>query len=67
MSHTPSARDPTYVLRALELLREARDLLRRAGARRSVARVRLAITTTQGALRHAEHWRYRLERQRKEE
>jgi len=34
-------------------LRRARDLLKRAGAKRTVARVRLAITSAGGAERHA--------------
>lgn len=39
---------------ALELLRNARDLLAEAGATRAADRVRLAITSTGGAIRHAE-------------
>jgi hypothetical protein len=39
---------------ALELLRNARDLLAEAGAMRAADKVRLAITSTGGAIRHAE-------------
>lgn len=51
---------PMYATRALALLRQARNLLRLAGSRRSLARVRLAITSTGGAVRHAHH-RYQKE------
>lgn len=40
--------------RAVELLREARDLLVQAGAAKAANKVRLAITSTGGAIRHAE-------------
>lgn len=42
------------VQRALELLREVRSLLRRSGSRRSLLRVRSALKSTEGALRHAQ-------------
>lgn len=45
--------DARDISRAIRLLREARDLLKKAGARRTVLRVRLALTSAQGALRHA--------------
>jgi hypothetical protein len=44
---------------AIELLRLARDLLRRAKAPRAVERVRLAIKSADGALRHAQGMRSR--------
>lgn len=52
-------RDVQNVRRAAELLREARDLLAKAGARRTYQRVRLAITSADGALRHVEARHYR--------
>lgn len=42
------------VREALELLRWARDLLKDAGAEKALERTRLAITSTEGAVRHAE-------------
>jgi hypothetical protein len=47
--------DVQDVQTALQCLRRARDLLRNVGAERSLARVRLAITSTGGALRHIQH------------
>lgn len=44
--------DQAAVERALQLLRDARILLASANAPRSAERVRLAITSTGGALRH---------------
>lgn len=44
---------------ALERLREARNLLELAGAPRAADRVRLAITSAGGAVRHAESRRGR--------
>lgn len=41
------------VREALELLRWARDLLKEAGAERALERTRSAISSTEGALRHA--------------
>jgi hypothetical protein len=38
---------------AVVRLREARDLLVHAGSPRAVARVRLALTSAEGAVRHA--------------
>lgn len=49
----PNARPADKVKRALVLLREARDLLADAQAPRTLARVRLAITSAGGALRHS--------------
>ena len=49
----PHARPADKVKRALALLREARALLADAQAPRTLARVRLAITSAGGALRHA--------------
>ncbi len=46
-------------------LREARDLLKQAGAKKTTARVRLALTSAGGALRHAELAPIREERQRR--
>lgn len=40
--------------RAVDYLRQARDLLKGAGAIRAVDRVRLAITSAGGAVRHAQ-------------
>lgn len=39
--------------RGVTLLREARDLFRSAGAPRATAKTRLALTSAEGALRHA--------------
>jgi hypothetical protein len=47
---------------ALINLRAARNLLRKAGAVRAAERVRLAITSAGGALRHARSMAYRDER-----
>ena len=46
--------DVQRVRRALTLLREARDLLRQAGAARTVERVQAAIKSADGAVRHVE-------------
>ncbi|WP_081260971.1 hypothetical protein [Sphingobium yanoikuyae] len=40
---------------AVERLREARTLLRRAGARRAATATRKAINSAEGAARHAAH------------
>lgn len=45
-------RDVQSVQRATELLREARDLLKSAGAGQSVEKVRSAIKSAEGAERH---------------
>jgi hypothetical protein len=45
---------------ALDLLKGARDKLKRAGAVKTVERVRLAISSAKGARRHAENLPYRL-------
>jgi hypothetical protein len=42
------------VRRAISALREARELLERAGATRAVERVRAALKSADGARRHAE-------------
>lgn len=47
------------VMQAIECLRAARDLLKSANCKNTIARVRLAITSAGGALRHAEHRRAR--------
>lgn len=47
------------VKQAIECLRAARDLLRVADCPRTIARVRLAITSAGGALRHVEHRQHR--------
>lgn len=52
------------VIQALERLREARDTLAAAGCRRTLARVRWAITSCEGARRHARHDTFRKERAR---
>jgi hypothetical protein len=44
--------DVEDVRKALDCLRRARDLLKRANAKQSAKRVRLAITSAAGALRH---------------
>ena len=46
------------VERALALLCQARDLLRRAQAPRTLARTRLAISSAKGALRNQWHRAY---------
>ena len=46
--------DVARVRLALIRLREARELLKMAGCRQTVPRVRLAITSAGGALRHAQ-------------
>lgn len=51
------------VRQAITHLRAARDLLKAAGARRTLARVRLAITSAGGAERHAKLAPYREIRQ----
>lgn len=47
-------RDVHRVRRSLHLLRDARDELAEVGASRALQRVRAAITSTEGALRHVE-------------
>lgn len=49
--------------RAYNLLREARDLLAEAQAPKTLQRVRLSLTSCQGARRHAANDPYRAERQ----
>jgi len=51
------------VAAALVLLRQARDLLVAAGARRTVLRVRATIKSCEGAYRHARLEPYRHARQ----
>lgn len=51
--------DARRVRRALDLLRLARELLKDAKAPKATAKVRLAIKSTEGALRHAELAPYR--------
>jgi len=49
---------------AIEHLRSARELLTRAEAPRTLARVRLAISSAKGARRHAGHDDIRAERRK---
>ena len=49
---------------AQQLLVEARNLLAKAGSPKSLARVRLALTSVRGALSNARHRVYRPERKR---
>ena len=51
------------IRQAIDHLRSARDLLKSAGAPKTVHRVRLAISSAGGALRHAELAPIREERQ----
>jgi hypothetical protein len=51
--------DVNNVAIALAMLQDARDLLTAAGAPQTLARVRLAISSAKGALRHARHRRDR--------
>ncbi len=52
-----------YAVASIELaighLRIARDRLREAGAPRAITRVRLALTSAEGALRHAKTRQFR--------
>lgn len=48
---------------AIYHLRQARGLLKEAKAPKATAKVRAAITSTEGALRHAENAPYRAARQ----
>lgn len=56
-----------YAREGLRLLREARNCFARAGAPRTMARVRLAITSAGGAVRHASLEPYRLARRAQKE
>lgn len=56
--------DVASITAAILLLRQARDLLRDAGARRTVKRVREALSSAEGAERHVRHRFSRTERQR---
>lgn len=49
----PDARNTVRVARALDHLRQARNLLKLAGAPRAVDKVRAALKSTEGAQRHA--------------
>lgn len=53
------ASDSEYidVLHAIAYLRAARDALKRSGSKRSVERVRKAIVSAEGALRHVDRRR----------
>ncbi len=55
------------VLLALTHLRQARELLKKAEAPKATGKVRLAISSTEGALRHAELAPYRATRQQPDE
>lgn len=48
--------------RALELLRRARNLLTMAKAPKAADKVRRAMKSAEGAIRHAHHDQYRAER-----
>jgi hypothetical protein len=50
-----SIADWNRVNRACELLREARDLLSKAKAPRATDKVRRALKSSEGALRHVQH------------
>lgn len=54
---------PAYIEQAIDKLRDARDLLKAAGARKATAAVRRAISSANGARRHAELAPYRAQRQ----
>ena len=56
---TPLEGDAFCVDFALYLLRQALEELKRAGRLRTAARVRLAISSAKGALRHARNSRQR--------
>lgn len=56
---TPAER---MIAEAIGHLRSARDLLRAAGAKRSLARVRASLKSAEGAKRHASAAQYREER-----
>ncbi len=50
------------VLGAIEHLRKARELLKEAGAPKATTKVRLALTSAGGALRHAHNGAFREQR-----
>lgn len=50
---TPPTSAPAQVRAAVAMLRQARDLLKAAGASRAVDKVRLAMKSAEGAERHA--------------
>lgn len=50
----PALTDVRRIAGALDMLRDARDILLRAGAIKTAARVRLAITSAKGALLNAQ-------------
>ena len=52
---TPASVEADMIDSALRLLKEARNLLAKAGAPKSTARVRLAITSVKGAISNARH------------
>lgn len=58
-----TARDVQAIERATQLLREARDLCARAGAKRTANRVRLALTSAGGAARHVQRRAFRTEKE----
>lgn len=47
---------------AIAMLRQARELLKKAGAKKTVQRVRLALTSAGGAQRHVRRLAWRAER-----
>jgi hypothetical protein len=53
MSTTTAHRDPVRIEQAIECLRHARRLLRKAGCKRAAQRVRGALKSAEGAHRHA--------------
>jgi len=56
--------DADNIEHALRLLKEARELLREAGAPKSLARVRLTISSAKGALANAGYRKHRPDRKR---
>lgn len=54
MSPTLILSEEDAIERAIELLKQSRDLLKLAGAKRTTDRVRLALTSAGGALRNAQ-------------
>lgn len=55
MKTNAARRDPVRIEQAIECLRHARRLLRKAGCKRAAQRVRGALKSAEGAHRHAEN------------
>jgi hypothetical protein len=51
-----------HVREGLEHLRLARECFKKAGSVRTLARVRMALTSARGAARHADRWPFRVMR-----